>query len=177
MGYTPAFNATFSKPLLNQLIAVIQRDQAAALAIVNSSLSPISEFHKGPGARTSFPWLMVTANTTAFDAQTTGTRRSVTKAQLALDVGQYDQEFAQDNGQDYARMLDMVVTTASLADWTAPLAITLETVPGGTTTPPQAAAVKDVFVASHAYDVVTVPEVELPVLRVTITVVFDMEET
>ena len=31
--------------------------------------------------------------------------------------------------------------------------------------------------ASHAYGVVTVPEVELPVLRVTLTVVFDLEET
>lgn len=177
MGYTPAFNATFSKPLLNQLIAIIQRDQAAALGIVNPSLSPINEFHKGPAARTSFPWLMVTANSSAFDQQTLGTRKSVTKAALELDVGQYDQELAQDNAQDYARMLDMVVATASLADWTTPLPITHETVPGGTTTPPQAAAVKEVFVAAHAYGVVTVPQVELPVLRVTLTIVFDMEET
>ena len=62
MPYTPAYNATFAKPLVNQLIAIIQRDQASALGIVNPSLSPIAEFHKGPGTRTAFPWLVVSVD-------------------------------------------------------------------------------------------------------------------
>ena len=67
MPYTPAYNATFAKPLVNQLIAIIQRDQASALGIVNPSLSPIAEFHKGPGTRTAFPWLVVSVDSLRFD--------------------------------------------------------------------------------------------------------------
>src|SRR5579863_7721981 len=99
MPYTPAYNALFAKPLLNQLIAIIQRDQAAALAIVNASLAPITEFHKGPGARTAFPWLLLTANSTQFETQAVGTRHSTARVALALDVGQFDQEMAQDNAR------------------------------------------------------------------------------
>ena len=177
MPYTPAYNALFAKPLLNQLIAIIQRDQAAALAIVNPALNPITEFHKGPGARAAFPWLLVTANSTQFEQQAAGTRKSLTRAALALDVGQFDQEMAQDNAQDYARMLDIVITTATLADFGSPLPITHETVPSGTTTPPAPTAVKEVFVGSHTYNVVSLPEIQQPVLRVTLEVVFDLEET
>ena len=77
---------------------------------------------------------------------------------------------------DYARLLDMVVTTATLADFTAPLPITHETVPSGTTTPPAASAVKEVFVGSHRYGSVTLPEIQAPVLRVTLELMFDLEE-
>ena len=181
MPYTPAYNALFSKPLLNQLIAIIQRDQAAALAIVNPSLSPIAEFHKGPGARTAFPWLLLTANSTQFDPQATGTRKSLVKVALELDVGQFDQEIAQDNAQDYARLLDVIVTSAgpppSFVDFTTPLPITHETVPGGTTSPGALGTVKEVFVGAHSYSVIALPEIQSPVLRVTLEVLFDLEET
>jgi hypothetical protein len=178
MPYTPAYNALFAKPLLNQLIAIIQRDQAAAMAIVNSSLAAISEFHKGPGLRTAFPWLTLAADGTAFDrAAETFTRRHSTRVSLALDVGQFDQEMAQDIAQDYARVLDTVITTAPLLDFTAPLAISHETVPSGTTTPPASGSVKDVFVESHTYGLVTSQQVEIPILRVTLGVLFELEET
>ncbi len=179
MPFTPAYNARFAKPLLNQLIAIIQRDQAGAIAVVNSTLAAINEFHKGPGLRTALPWLTLAVDGTTFDAEAgqTFTRQSRTRALLALDVGQFDQEMAQDNAQDYARVLDMVITTATTADWETALAITHETVPSGTTTPPAAGSVKSVFVESHNYELVTVPTVEIPVLRVTINAVFEMEET
>jgi len=32
MSWTQAYNAQFAKPLVNQLIAIIQRDQPSALA-------------------------------------------------------------------------------------------------------------------------------------------------
>src|ERR1019366_9717775 len=65
MAWVQAHNAQFGKPLVNQLIAIIQRDQAAALTVVNAAramdgnqpLGPIAEFHKGPGVRTGWPWL------------------------------------------------------------------------------------------------------------------------
>src|SRR6266496_619039 len=144
MSFTPAYNATFAKPLLNQLIALIERDQQAAIDLVNPSLAP--------------------------DA-----RKSLARVTLTLDIGQFDQDIAQDNGQDYVRVLDMVITTAPLCDYTAPLPITHQTVPGGTTTPSAPDSVKEVFVESHDYSLVTLNEVEIPVLRATLQVLFYLE--
>src|SRR5439155_7791164 len=151
MSFTPAYNATFAKPLVNQLIALIERDQQAAIDLVNPSLVPITEFHKGSGMRTAFPWLSLSTQSTKFDAFASDARKSLARVTLALDVGQFDQEIAQDNGQDYVRVLDMVITTAPLGDYTAPLPITHSTVPDGTTTPSAPGSVKEVFVESHEY--------------------------
>jgi hypothetical protein len=186
MSYIPAYNALFAKPLLNQCIAIIQRDQASAIAIVNQSLAPIREFHKGPGLRTAFPWLTVALDGEAFErGAQTFTRQQTARVGLMLDVGQFDQEWAEDNAQDYARMLDMVITSADLppqnpgpgSSWETSLPITQETVPSGTTTPNASGTVKEVFVESHRYGLVTLDEIQTPVLRVTLNVEFMLEET
>jgi hypothetical protein len=176
--YTPAYNALFAKPLLNQIIAIIQRDQASAIGIVNSVLNPINEFHKGPGLRTAFPWLTLAVDGVTFVREAQAfTRQQQTRVSLALDVGQFDQEMAQDNAQDYARVLDMVITTASTADWQTALPITHETMPGGTTSPNASGSVKEVFVESHHYGLVTQQGIDIPVLRVALAVLFELEET
>lgn len=177
MGYTPQWNALFAKPLLNQAIAIIQRDQAAALAIVNPALSPIAEFHKGPGLRTVFPWLTLSLDGLAFAEDVLGTRQSRPRIALTLEVGQFDQELAQDNAQDYARVLDMVITTASDSDWEKPLPISQETVPSGMTSPNATGSVKEVYVESHRYSLVTLEAIETPVLRVAVNLEFVLEET
>jgi hypothetical protein len=176
MPYVPAWNATFSKPLLNQIIAIIQRDQASAIAAVNPALAPINEFHKGPGLRTAFPWLMLGVEGVAFDPNVDHARDSQVRISLALDVGQFDQEMAQDNAADYARVLDTIVTTASGSDWETTLPITHETEPSGMTAPPASGTVKRVFVESHLYGLVTAQQIEIPVLRVTLPLVFHLIE-
>jgi hypothetical protein len=177
MPYTPAWNALFAKPLLNQVIALIQRDQASAIAIVNPGLQSIAEFHKGPGMRTAFPWLTIGLDGLTFAEDVLGTRQSRPRIALTLDTGQFDSEMAQDNTQDYARVLDMVITTASETDWWTPLPITQETVPGGMTSPNTAASVKEVYVAAHHYSVVALEQIQTPVLRVTLDLEFVLEET
>lgn len=177
MSYTPAWNALFAKPLVNQCIALIQRDQASAIAIVNPALQPIAEFHKGPGVRTALPWLVTSVEGLEFDEDASGSRHSRPRVALALDVGQFDQEMAQDNAQDYARVLDMVINTASESDWETPLAISQETVPSGVTSPNASGSVKEVWVASHRYGVTTLDEIPTPVLRVTLNLEFVLEET
>jgi hypothetical protein len=177
MTYVPAWNAQFAKPLLNQCIAIVQRDQAAAIAIVNPAIQPITEFHKGPGLRTAFPWLTVGLDGLDFTDDVLGTRLSRSLIALTLDAGQFDQEMAEDNAQDYARMLDTVVTTASETDWVTPLPITHETVPSGVTAPNAAGSVKGVIVQSHRYGVVTLDGIQAPVLRVTLNLEFTLEET
>lgn len=177
MSYQPAWNAAFSKPLLNQVIAIIQRDQAAALAATNLGLLPINEFHKGPGLRTAYPWLTLTMEKITFDIASPWTRSWRAALSLILDVGQFDQELAQDNAQDYARLLDTVLTTASGSDWTTPLAIVHETVPGGMTSPPAEGSVKSVFIESHHYGLVSQTGADAPVMRVTLDVAFELQET
>ncbi|MGH9376904.1 MAG: hypothetical protein ACRD1J_12195 [Terriglobia bacterium] len=162
---------------MNQIIALVQRDQAAAIAIVNPGLEPINEYHKGLGRRLALPWLTILADKTEFDPGSPLTRSWRSLLTLALDVGQFDQEMAQDNAQDYARMLDMIVTTASGADWITPLPIQHETVPGGVTSPLEPGSVKAVFVESHRYGLVSQASVQEPVLRVTLTVEFQIQET
>lgn len=169
MAYNPAFpNSYFAKPLLNQSIAIIQRDQASAIAIVNSALAPIAEFHKGPGMRTAFPWLMLALEGESFSPDATYLRDSHARIALAVDVGQFDQEMAQDNAADYARVLDMVVMTASPSDWESALPIVHETAPSGTTSPGASGSVKEVFVSSHRFSLVTATEIASPVIRVTL---------
>ena len=187
MAYIAAYSALFAKPLLNQLIAVIQRDQAGAIAIVNSMLNPIKEFHKGPGMRTAFPWLMLTVDGMAFDEEvpsypSSGPRRWEARVSLSLDVGQFDQEIAQDNAQDYARVLDMIVTSADLngvgpySSWITALPIVHETVPGGTTTPNAPGTFKEVVVVGQHYSVTAPNEIEVPVLTVTLRLIFRFQE-
>jgi hypothetical protein len=190
MPWTQAYAAQFAKPLVNQLIAIIQRDQTSALAVINSAraidgnqpLVSIGEFHKGPGPRTGWPWLSLEIGPTNFDrGDDKTTRHHQVRINLALETGQYDQEMAQEDAQDYARMLDMMLTSAgpwpSLGDWTMSLPIQHETVPSGMTVPNAAGTVNDVFVESHVPGQVTVPGIDVPIMRITLTVLFELEET
>jgi hypothetical protein len=190
MAWQNAYNAQFAKPLVNQIIAIMQRDQAAALAVINAAravdgnqaLSPIAEFHKGPGPRTGWPWLYVEIGATNFErGDDKATRHHEVRINLALDAGQYDQEMAQEDAQDYARVLDMIISSAgpwpSMGDWTTSLPIQHETVPGGMTAPNAAGTVSDVFVESHVPTKVSEPDVDVPIMRVTLAVLFELEET
>ena len=188
--WTQAYQARFAKPLVNQLIAIIQRDQTGALAVINAAratdgnqpLSPIAEFHKGPGERSGWPWLFLEIGPTNFSRTSdVAVRHHEVRIILALDAGQYDQEMAQEDAQDYARLLDMIITSAgpwpSFGDWTTALPIQHETVPSGTTVPNAVGTVSDVFVEAHVPARVSVPGTDAPVMRITLTVLFELEET
>jgi len=190
MSWLQAYSAQFAKPLANQLIAIIQRDQASALSVINAAraadgnqpLVPLGEFRKGPGARLGWPWLSLEIGPTNFEhGDDKATRHHEVRLSLALATGQYDQEMAQEDAQDYARLLDMIITSAgpwpSLRDWTTPLPIQHETVPNGVTAPNAAGTVNEVFVESHVPGQVSVPGVDVPIMRITLTVVFELEET
>ena len=108
MSWQQAYNAQFAKPLVNQIIAIIQRDQAAALSVINAArtvdgnqpLAPIAEFHKGPGTRTGWPWTNLEIGPTNFNrGDDKATRHHEVRINLALDSGQYDQEMAQEDAQ------------------------------------------------------------------------------
>jgi hypothetical protein len=178
LSYSPAYpNSFFVKPLLAQIVALVQRDQASAIAIVNPNLTPISEFHFGPGLRTAFPWMMISASSVSFgEDEFPYTRSQTARVTVALDTGQFDQELAQSNAQDYARVLDMIITTATTADWVTSLPIAQETVPSGMTSPGAVGSVKEVFVLQHQYSLALAQEIQTPVLRVNLALKFRLEE-
>jgi hypothetical protein len=185
-AFTPYFpNAKFAKPLPSQIIAIIQRDQAGALANINTAraalgsppLQPITEFHKGMGARYQPPWLLILVNLNVFKTDSYPTvRDQAVQVVLVLDVGQFDQEMAQDNALDYMTMLDQIMTTAGFADWVTALPITHETVPSGTTAPGEVGTVKSVMPESMELEVVEVQEVTAPLLQATLRYTFLLSE-
>jgi hypothetical protein len=185
MSLIPRWNARFAKPLLNQTIALIQRDQQQVLDQIinpdrtqlgNPPLDPIMEFHKGPGRRTAFPWLVLGWDSNLFNEDSDHFRQSIARISLALDVGQYDQEIAQDNAADYARLLDIVITSADGPDWESSLPIQHETVPLGFTAPNSVGTVKRVFVENHFPGIVTIDQIQTPVLRIVLPVLFQLIE-
>lgn len=176
-----ALTALFAKPLLGQTVALIQRDQAAAIAIVNPSLNPINEFHFGPGARTAMPWLALSVEQESFDRlDDLNYRAGWVSMRLDLDVGQFDQELAQVNAHDYLRVLDIIVSSAgpwpALQDWTTPLPIMHETAPSGTTTPTEVGAVKEVQVLSHRFSSARLDSYPAPILVATLNLAIRLME-
>jgi hypothetical protein len=189
MSWTQAYQARFAKPLVNQLIAIIQRDQAAALAVVNAAraaagnqaLSPITEFHKGAASRTGWPWLYFEIGATNFNrGDDKATRHQEVRINLVLDTGQFDLEMAQEDAQDYARLLDLIISSAgpwpSLGDWTLSLPIQHETVSSGSTAPNGAGTVNDVFIESHVPGPAPTAGMDVPMMRITLSVLFELEE-
>jgi hypothetical protein len=132
--------------------------------------------------RTAFPWLTIGLDGLTFTEDVLGTRQSRPRIALTLDVGQFDSEMAQDNAQDYARVLDMIITSAELngtgpySSWLTALPITHETVPVGTTTPNAPGSFKGVFIESQRYSLATRNEIEAPVLTVTTMLTFRFQE-
>jgi hypothetical protein len=181
------WNSAAQKAAINQMIAIIQRDQTDALAIINADraaagnddLEPIAEFHKGAAARTALPWLSFGAGVAPFDRESQQLRKADFTVSMVLDVGQFDQEMAQDNGIDYARMLDGIIGASwkqTPADWVTALPIDHESVPSNLTAPPAGLSYSWVFVAGIAPGVVTLDGYDKPVFRIVVPVLFSTED-
>jgi hypothetical protein len=168
-------------PLLNQLIAVTQRYQGAAIAAINPALDPIQEFHKGPKLRTAFPWMTFAYGGTAFEETSEQTRFQRMLATVTLESSNFDEEFAQDQAIDYMRVLDLIYMSMAgpppfYQDWESPLPIQQETVPSGITVPFTQGSVKEVFIEHAEQSLVLESESEVPVIQVSLQMRFDVEE-
>lgn len=154
----PRYQATFAKPLVNQLIAILQRDQQAALDLVNASrppgraLKPFVAFHKEVVTVQNWPALVLVAQETAFDTHSDADLRTETlRCICALAITGTDPEWLAEDTLDYLRAVDMVLTSAPLADFYAPLAISHRTVPEDQTTglDPNVAKILDLRILRH----------------------------
>jgi hypothetical protein len=177
-------NAFFEEPLLYQCIAIIQQYQPQALATINAyraqygnpPLDPINEFHLGAAMRTVLPWLTLALRECTFDTDEDQHRVCYPRFDLVLDVGQFDQELCQTNAANYARMLDQIITTAQEVVWETPLPIRSVAVPSGMTKPNLQGTVSRIWVEAHNYGAVELEEIQTPVMRVTLPLVFQLNE-
>ena len=154
----PRYQAQFAKPLVNQLIAILQRDQQAALNIINANrpagraLKPFAAFHKEAAPIQNWPALVLVAQETAFDdASDPDLRTQRVRFFCALALTGAHPEWLSQDATDYLRAVDIVLTSAPLSDFYAALPIQHVTVPGGTTTPldPTVSKLQDLRVTRH----------------------------
>ena len=170
------------KPSLNQIIAIVQKYQTAAIAAVNPALPTINEFHKGPKMRTEFPWLTVAYGGTIFVETSQQTREEHSEVIVGLESGNFDSELAQDQALDYMRMLDYIFNylagpPPSWVDWETALPIKHETVPSGMTTPFTTGSVKEIFIEREEQSISPVNEQQSePVVKISLHLRFDVEE-
>jgi hypothetical protein len=152
------YQAQFAKPLVNQLIAIIQRDQQAALDIVNTGrpagrqLKPFAAFHKEVATVQNWPALVLVAQEISFDSDSDLDLRTQTLRFIcAMAVTGTDPDWLAEDAMDYLRAVDVVLTSAPLADFYTPLPIAHRTVPGGETggLDPAVSKIQDLCVLRH----------------------------
>jgi len=176
---TAEWNATFARPLLDQIIALVQRDQAAAISIVNPAITDqIVQFHKGFAPRIQLPHFTVWARGSEFDLEEQLARRSTNVVTVTVDVAQYDQELAQELAWDWARIIDTILTSATAEDWWTPLSVNLFNQPDPSTTSPAAqGSLLAVLPLSIAISAALVEGMDKPLVRAEWMGRFDLEET
>jgi len=154
----PRYQATFAKPLVNQLLAILQRDQQAALDLVNAGrpagreLKPFTAFYKEAAPVQNWPALVLVPQEISFDANSDADLRTQSiRFICAMAITGTDPEWLAEDALDYLRAVDIVLTSAPLGDFSTALAINHRTVPSGQTTPldPAVSRVLDLRVTRH----------------------------
>ncbi len=152
------YQATFAKPLVNQILAILQRDQQAALDILNAGrpagreLLPFAAFYKEAGTVQNWPAIVLVPQEVSFDANSDADLRTQSVRFIcAMAIAGTDPEFLAEDAMDYLRAVDIVLTSAPLADFYTALAIDHRTVPDGMTTAldPAVSRVLDLRVTRH----------------------------
>lgn len=155
---TPRYQAQFAKTLVNQVIAILQRDQQAALGLVNSArpagraLKTFAAFHKEAAPIQNWPALVLVAQQVSFDSTSDADLRTESvQFFCAMALTGTDAEWLSEDAMDYLRAVDIILTSAPLADFYTALPISHSTVPGGTTTPldPAVSKIQDLRVTRH----------------------------
>jgi hypothetical protein len=152
------YQATFAKPIVDQLIAIFQRDQQAALDIVNSTrpagrpLGPFAAFLKEATPIQNWPALVLVAQQVDFDLLSDIDLRTETLSfYCAMALMGTDPEWLAEDAMDTLRVVDLVLASAPLEDFYSPLPISHTTVPDGTTTglDPAVSRILDLRITRH----------------------------
>ena len=152
------YQAQFAKPLIDQLIAIFQRDQQSALDIVNATrpagrpLGPFAAFLKEATPIQNWPALVLVAQQVTFDLESDlDVRNEALHFFCAVALMGTDPEWLAEDAMDTLRAIDIVLTSAPLSDFYTPLAISHTTVPGGLTAglDPAVSKIQDLQIVRH----------------------------
>jgi hypothetical protein len=185
MAWTAKHGAGFTKPLIRQLAAFVQRDQRAALDYVGGTgvLPDIVTYQLSPQLIPQFPGVLLSPGPTVFDldsnyaSETGGSIHYTTAAYCSIAVTHQDQETLSELLQDYTRALDLIFNSLALADFYSAWPLTLPVLGAINTTPldPNHSKVEALLVASHT------PEIRHPrnkfAMAATLELHLEMEET
>jgi len=188
MGFTPSFSALFSGALVEQCLAILQNNQAAAIAAYPvtpyGALDPIADFHKGPLAAPNFPCCTVVAGDPVFNPESDGyTRDYRIQVTVFLDIRYTDPDQLADWSYNYARLIDQIFYTVTNQgnDLTAfttaqPITWPASTAPRNTT-PLAAGSALEFFVHAHHVGQLAADESLIPGHRIGVLMEFHLEET
>jgi hypothetical protein len=152
------YQAQFAKQLVNQLIAIVQRDQQAALSVINTArppgraLNPFAAFFKEAAPIQNWPAMVLIARSTQFDqASDADLRTEAHTFFCAMAISGTDPEWLADDAMDYLHAVDIVLTSVPLGDFYLPLPISHRTMPTGQTTGLNSAVTKiqDLRITRH----------------------------
>jgi hypothetical protein len=152
------YQAQFAKPLVDQLIAIFQRDQQAALDIVNATrpagrpLGAFAAFLKEATPIQNWPALVLVSQQITFDLESDiDFRHESMHFFCAAALMGTDPEWLAEDAMDTLRVVDIVLTSAPLSDFYTPLAVSHTTVPGGMTVglDPAISKIQDLQIVRH----------------------------
>ena len=171
MAWTSTYNATFNVLLVRQLLALVQRDQRAALDWVatlyqlggggldaEGKLPSLVSYQLAPLTIPQFPAILIAPMDNAFDREAVGTRHYSSRIYCAIAVAHQDSQVTAELVQAYVIAVDAIFNTFDIAQLYVDqqLAISTPTLGAGGGVfwcqALQQGSVKDLFVASHSYD-------------------------
>lgn len=125
MAFASFFQAKFTKTLLRQLMAIIQRDATAAIDYVTGvpgSLRPWVEYSfsayttqvrlEKTYAFEQFPFLMmIPRSVDFFDPESVQSRESTNRIEIMVGVANQDRNLMVEQAEDYVRAVDVIVSS------------------------------------------------------------------
>lgn len=183
MSWTPSHGATFTQPLIRQLMAFVQRDQRAALDYVGGAnvLPSIVTFQLSPQLINQFPALLIAPGPSVFDldsnfaAETGGSIHYTCAVYAVIAVTHQDQHTLTEFLEQYMRALDVLFNSVHLSDFYQGWPLTLPVLGTITTNALNAGTVKGLLTAQHT------PEIRNPRNKFgmagTIELHIEMDET
>jgi len=156
VAWTKQFNSVFSKPIARQLMAVIQRDQRAALDDVGGAgvLPSFVGYYFGGVPIKQFPAIALAPMRIAFDREAVGGLAEQLTMAIAIAITHQDPQAAAEALEDYMRAVDELLNSMVLSDFYAALTLTHPMFSGGSvalTGLPATTRVTDMFIESHDY--------------------------
>jgi hypothetical protein len=112
--WTSYYNAGLSKPVVQQLLAIIKRDIQAALDFVSGvpgSYAPFAEYDLALLPLQQFPAILLTPDTVAFDEEANGSLHQTMRLNCAIAVTHQDRNTLAEMTQDYVRAVRAVLDT------------------------------------------------------------------